>query len=183
MDHNYLPFNSFSCFFNDLNILFLVIKVRKKSLRTSNRDVTFDKIPNTSLNTSKTECKSTPECIAEDMVETSFASNIYFDPLDESSFDDSRNLHMSLIKEETYDTQQENYLEECNHTDQNEHQNANKMSIEDFLQKILKEMNQNNKDEDRQFMLSLVPSLKKLNAKNKLKAKIQIMKVLEKMSM
>lgn len=149
------------------------------SLRISKRDVTLNETPNMSKN----ECISTPECFSEDMVETGFATNIYFDPLDGSNFEDSRNLNITLMKEEIDDSQQEesHQVEYSNYGDV--HEDVDKiLSIEGVLQKILKEMNENTKDEDRQFVLSLLPSLKKLNVKKKFKAKIQMMKVLEKMS-
>lgn len=47
------------------------------------------------------------------------------------------------------------------------------------LVEVLDNMRSNEEDEDKQFMLSLVPCLRKLNVKQKFTAKIEILKVLK----
>ncbi|CAH2093252.1 unnamed protein product [Euphydryas editha] len=49
-------------------------------------------------------------------------------------------------------------------------------------QLVLKDIKKDEDDEDRQFMLSLVPTYRKLNAKQKLTARIEILKVLQNIS-
>lgn len=52
-------------------------------------------------------------------------------------------------------------------------------SLEDKILDMLKEIKKDEEDEDRQFMLSLVPSFRKLNAKQKFEARIEILRVLK----
>ncbi|CAG9788935.1 unnamed protein product [Diatraea saccharalis] len=51
--------------------------------------------------------------------------------------------------------------------------------VEEKLLDLLKEKKLEDEDEDRQFMLSLIPGFKKLNDRQKFEAKIEILKVLK----
>ncbi|CAH2093250.1 unnamed protein product [Euphydryas editha] len=55
-------------------------------------------------------------------------------------------------------------------------------TLEEKVLDMLKDIKKNEDDEDRQFMLSLVPTFRKLNAKQKLTARIEILKVLHNIS-
>lgn len=50
---------------------------------------------------------------------------------------------------------------------------------EEKIVEIIRELKKDEEDEDRQFMLSLVPSFRKLKDRQKFEAKIQILKVLK----
>lgn len=52
-------------------------------------------------------------------------------------------------------------------------------NLEDKILDMLKEIKKDEEDEDRQFMLSLVPSFRKLDAKQKFEARIEILRVLK----
>lgn len=52
-------------------------------------------------------------------------------------------------------------------------------NLEDKVLDMLKELKKDEGDEDRQFMLSLVPTFKRLKAKQKFEARIEIMKLLK----
>ncbi|KAH9640343.1 hypothetical protein HF086_001695 [Spodoptera exigua] len=52
-------------------------------------------------------------------------------------------------------------------------------NLEDKILDMLKEIKKDEEDEDRQFMLSLVPSFRKLKAKQKFEARIEILRVLK----
>uniref|UniRef100_A0A2A4IZR8 BESS domain-containing protein n=1 Tax=Heliothis virescens TaxID=7102 RepID=A0A2A4IZR8_HELVI len=52
-------------------------------------------------------------------------------------------------------------------------------NLEDKILDMLKEIKKDEEDEDRQFMLSLVPSFRKLRAKQKFEARIEILRVLK----
>nr|XP_026488019.1 uncharacterized protein LOC113394804 [Vanessa tameamea] len=52
-------------------------------------------------------------------------------------------------------------------------------TLEEKIIDMLKDIKKDEDDEDRQFMLSLVPSFRKLNAKQKLTARIEMLKVLQ----
>lgn len=55
-------------------------------------------------------------------------------------------------------------------------------TLEEKVIDMLKDIKKDENDEDRQFMLSLVPTFRKLNAKQKLSARIEILKVLQNIS-
>lgn len=60
--------------------------------------------------------------------------------------------------------------------------NCEKLATREYNDKIievLEDMKKGEEDEDRQFMLSLVPSMRQLSAKQKFTAKIAILKVLQ----
>lgn len=52
-------------------------------------------------------------------------------------------------------------------------------NLEDKILDMLKDIKKDEEDEDRQFMLSLVPSFRKLKAKQKFEARIEILRVLK----
>ncbi|XP_075980346.1 uncharacterized protein LOC142979364 [Anticarsia gemmatalis] len=52
-------------------------------------------------------------------------------------------------------------------------------NLEDKILDMLKDIKKDEEDEDRQFMLSLVPSFRKLDARQKFEARIEIIKVLK----
>lgn len=55
-------------------------------------------------------------------------------------------------------------------------------TLEEKVIDMLKDIKKDENDEDRQFMLSLVPTFRKLNAKQKMSARIEILKVLQNIS-
>lgn len=57
--------------------------------------------------------------------------------------------------------------------------NERNENLEDKILDMLKEIKKDEEDEDRQFMLSLVPSFRKLQDKQKFEARIEILRVLK----
>ncbi|XP_004924396.1 uncharacterized protein LOC114242391 [Bombyx mandarina] len=88
---------------------------------------------------------------------------------------------LDCMKTEIYDEGQTSKVEIVNESVNNQFQPfyERNENVDEKILEILKEMKKDECDEDRQFMLSLVPSFRKLNDKQKFEARIGMLKVLQ----
>ena len=76
----------------------------------------------------------------------------------------------------------ENQAEEPSHSAYRQQKKCSKISYKDSLLELIKEKSRDDIDEDKSFLMSLVPSFKKLNDEQKFTAKVEFLNVLWRMT-
>ena len=76
----------------------------------------------------------------------------------------------------------ENQAEEPSHSAYKQQKKRSKISYEESLLEIIKEKSRDETDENKSFLISLVPSFKKLNDEQKFTAKVEFLNVLRRIT-
>lgn len=115
---------------------------------------------------------------------------------EESKAEDSEDDYDPLVKTEAYDVENEVVLEMGADTyaqafdpiisheksySNNQNQSTDGKVIE-YLKTVKKDLKRDEEDEDKQFLMSLIPTFRKLSDKQKFEARIEILKVLQDIS-